>query len=108
MKLKIKLADGLNLLKPSKLHYKLAGGDKGLTWGEARENGNAQRLFPRETGLSVEAWRQKARLVHAAVRLAQGEPVTQVGLDCGWQSAAAFIAVFRQAFGVTPGRYARG
>jgi len=66
-----------------------------------------QRLFRRETGLSIDAWRHKARLVYAALQLANGASVTEAGLDAGWQSAAAFVTAFRQAFGITPGRYAR-
>jgi len=64
-----------------------------------------QRLFPRETGLTLEAWRQKARLVHAVVRLAAGASVTDAALDCGYQSPAAFSEAFARQFGVTPGRF---
>ena len=64
-----------------------------------------QRLFPRETGLTLEAWRQKARLMHAMGRLASGDRVTVAGLDCGYQNVGAFIAAFSRQFGVTPGRY---
>jgi AraC-like DNA-binding protein len=65
-----------------------------------------QRLFPRETGLTLEGWRQKARLVHAVVRLAAGASVTEAALDCGYQSLAAFSEAFVRQFGVTPGRFA--
>ncbi len=75
----------------------------------AREAGASlrtlQRVFPRETGLTLEAWRQRARLVHAAARLSAGATVTHAALDCGYQSVGAFIAAFRRQFGVTPGRY---
>jgi len=75
----------------------------------AREAGASprtlQRLFPRETGLTLEAWRQRARLIHAAARLSAGAGVTDTALDCGYQSLGAFIAAFRRQFGVTPGRY---
>ncbi len=64
-----------------------------------------QRLFPRETGLTLEAWRQKARLIHAMARLASGERVTTAALDSGYQSVGAFIGAFSRQFGVTPGRY---
>jgi AraC-like DNA-binding protein len=64
-----------------------------------------QRVFPRETGLTLEVWRQRARLVHAAARLSAGASVTDAALDCGYQSVGAFIAAFRRLFGVTPGRY---
>jgi AraC-like DNA-binding protein len=64
-----------------------------------------QRCFSDETGLTIEAWRQKARLVHSAAALAAGASVTDAALDCGYDSPSAFIAVFRKQFGVTPGRF---
>lgn len=64
-----------------------------------------QRLFPKETGLTLEAWRQKARLIHAMARLASGERVTAAALDSGYQNVGAFIAAFSRHFGMTPGRY---
>jgi AraC-like DNA-binding protein len=66
-----------------------------------------QRLFPRETGLTIDAWRQKCRMVDALARLSAGASVTQAALDCGYQSLAAFIGAFSRQFGVTPGRFAR-
>lgn len=64
-----------------------------------------QRLFPEETGLSLEVWRQKARLIHAVALLSGGQSVTATALDCGYDSLSAFITAFRRQFGVTPGRY---
>jgi AraC-like DNA-binding protein len=64
-----------------------------------------QRLFPAETGLTLEAWRQKARLIAAVAALSGGAPVTTTALDCGYESASAFISAFKRQFGVTPGRY---
>jgi AraC-like DNA-binding protein len=64
-----------------------------------------QRVFPRETGLTLEAWRRKARLIHAVASLASGASVTAAALDCGYQSVGAFITAFRRQFGVSPGRY---
>jgi AraC-like DNA-binding protein len=64
-----------------------------------------QRLFPRETGLTLEAWRQKARLLHAASLLAAGSTVTEVVLDCGYESMAGFSVAFHRHFGASPGRY---
>ena len=64
-----------------------------------------QRLFPSETGLTLEAWRQKARLIHAVGRLAAGASVTNTALDCGYQRPAAFSSAFLRQFGVSPGRY---
>ncbi|HEX7759081.1 MAG TPA: helix-turn-helix transcriptional regulator [Caulobacteraceae bacterium] len=64
-----------------------------------------QRLFPSQTGLGLEAWRQKARLIQAVACLSAGAPVTTTALDCGYDSVSAFIAAFKRQFGVTPGRY---
>jgi AraC-like DNA-binding protein len=66
-----------------------------------------ERLFQRETGMSLGRWRQQARLLHAMRLLAQGEPVTSIALEVGYESASAFIATFKSALGTTPGRYYR-
>ena len=64
-----------------------------------------QRIFPRETGLTLEAWRQKARLIHAMARLATDDRVTAAALESGYQNVGAFIGAFSRHFNVTPGRY---
>ncbi|MEO7361339.1 MAG: helix-turn-helix transcriptional regulator [Gemmatimonadaceae bacterium] len=66
-----------------------------------------ERLFPAETGLPFGAWRQRARLLHAMSLLADGTSVTQVALAVGYTSTSAFVAAFRRAAGVTPGKYVR-
>lgn len=67
-----------------------------------------QRCFSDETGFTIDAWRQKARLIHAAAALAGGASVTVAALACGYDSASAFIAAFRRQFGVTPGKFEKG
>ncbi|WP_342659113.1 helix-turn-helix transcriptional regulator (plasmid) [Sphingomonas sp. NY01] len=64
-----------------------------------------QRTFTAETGLTLELWRQKARLLHAVIGLSNRESVTNVSMDCGYRSVGAFIAAFQRHFGITPGRY---
>lgn len=64
-----------------------------------------QRLFTRQTGFSMEAWRQKARLINAVGCLSSGSNVTEAALACGYGSTSAFIVAFKKQFGVTPGRY---
>ena len=64
-----------------------------------------QRLFLAETGLSLETWRGRARMQQAVVALSNGASVTGAALDSGYQSASAFIAAFKRAFGVTPARW---
>ena len=38
--------------------------------------------------------------------LAEDLPVTTISLELGYTNVSAFIALFRQTFGVTPARYA--
>jgi AraC-like DNA-binding protein len=64
-----------------------------------------QRLFLAQTGLSLEAWRSRARMQQAVAGLARGCSVTDTALDAGYQSPSAFIAAFKRTFGVTPSRY---
>ena len=63
------------------------------------------RRFRQETGMSFATWRQQARLLESLRRLAAGEPVTKVALDCGYASASAFGAMFRRSLGVPPAAY---
>lgn len=63
------------------------------------------RLFRRETGMSFAEWRQQACVLAALPRLAQGEPVTAIALDLGYDSPAAFSTMFRRWLGAPPSRY---
>ncbi|RZQ61954.1 AraC family transcriptional regulator [Amycolatopsis suaedae] len=63
------------------------------------------RLFRSDLGMTFPQWRTQLRLAHALVLLAERTPVTTVAHRCGWASASAFIDVFRQAFGHTPGAH---
>ena len=63
------------------------------------------RLFKEETDMTFGGWRQQVRLIAALERLAAGQSVTNVAFDCGYESPSAFIAMFRRALGVTPGKY---
>jgi AraC-like DNA-binding protein len=63
------------------------------------------RGFQRDTGLSFARWRQQARLLEALSRLAQGQSVTTIALDLGYDSPSAFTNMFRRALGRTPSSY---
>lgn len=65
------------------------------------------RLFLSETGLTFGAWRQRLRLLAAIARLAEGQAVTAMAYDLGYDSPSAFIAMFRRSLGATPGHYLR-
>jgi AraC-like DNA-binding protein len=63
------------------------------------------RHFKRECGLSFAAWQRQACLFAALPRLAEGEPVTIIALDLGYESPAAFTTMFRKTLGFPPSRY---
>ncbi|MGI9331934.1 MAG: AraC family transcriptional regulator [Gammaproteobacteria bacterium] len=65
------------------------------------------RAFVADTGLSFGAWRQQLKLHEAMTRLGDGQSITAVALDLGYQSPSAFIAMFRRALGAPPARYFR-
>lgn len=65
------------------------------------------RLFRRNTGMTFPQWRTQLRLHHALVRLTRGDSVTTVAVAVGFANPSAFIAAFKDMFGVTPGAYQR-
>lgn len=75
----------------------------------ARRAALSQRSFERhfraETGLSYRAWLRQARLMKAVEWLSFGESVGDIAHRLGYEGTSAFVASFRKAFGVTPGRY---
>jgi AraC-like DNA-binding protein len=64
-----------------------------------------ERLFIQETQMTFGRWRQQLRLLHSMQLLASGEKVTAAALDAGYNSASAFISMFRKQLGTTPSRY---
>lgn len=63
------------------------------------------RLFRAEFAMTYPQWRTQLRLYHATRLLAEGESVTSVAHRCGWATPSAFIDVYRQMLGHTPGSY---
>lgn len=80
------------------------------TWASAAgaSESTLARLFIKETSMTFGAWRQRLRLVTAVGRLAEGQSVTVVAYDLGYESPSAFIAMFKRNLGQTPGRYLAG
>lgn len=64
-----------------------------------------ERHFAAGTGMTFRAWRRQARLMRAVELLAEGLAVGEVADRLGYETPSAFVATFRKAFGVTPGRY---
>jgi len=66
-----------------------------------------ERRFKAESGMTVRAFRIQAKLFRALELLSQGLPVNQISDMLGFEAPSTFVAMFRRAFGVTPGRYFR-
>lgn len=67
----------------------------------------AARLFLRETGLSFGQWRHQLRLLVSLDRLGRGKSVNAAALDVGYRDVSSYIAMFKRAFGETPGKFFR-
>ncbi len=63
------------------------------------------RLFQGELKMSFGAWRQQLRLARALDLIGRGRPFGQVAAELGYASPAAFSAMFKRAFGVSPSRF---
>jgi AraC-like DNA-binding protein len=79
-------------------------------WGDAvgASARTLARRFREDTGMSFAEWRQRARLVLALARLAEGEPVGALASALGYRSASAFTAMFRRTIGRPPQTYRPG
>ncbi|HUH49881.1 MAG TPA: helix-turn-helix transcriptional regulator [Mycoplana sp.] len=63
------------------------------------------RFFREETGVSFTTWRQQACIFACLPRLANGEPVTTVALEAGYESVPAFTTMFKRMLGSSPRSY---
>ncbi|MDR2327426.1 MAG: helix-turn-helix transcriptional regulator [Acidovorax sp.] len=63
------------------------------------------RLFSQQTGMTFARWREQARLLHALRKIANGDKLIDIALDCGYASPSAFTAMFRRHFGCTPSSF---
>lgn len=68
---------------------------------------NMNRLFLEELGLTPRQVLIQMRIGRARELLAEGAPVTQVALECGYRSLSRFIAAFRQITGQLPSDFRR-
>lgn len=64
------------------------------------------RRFQAEFGMSFLNWRQQVRLAAAMIRLDQGDPVTIIANDLGYETPASFSLMFRKLTGRSPSSYA--
>lgn len=63
------------------------------------------RLFRAETGMGFARWRQRACVLRSLPPLARGAAVARVASDLGYDSPAAFSAVFARLLGTSPRDY---
>lgn len=63
------------------------------------------RRFKSELGMNFSQWRQQLKLHKAIQWLNDGQSVTQVALNLGFESLPAFIQMFKRHLGVTPGKF---
>ncbi len=65
------------------------------------------RVFQRATNVPINVYLTTVRLMHARSLLLCGQSATDVAVAVGFVDQSHLIRRFRDAFGVTPGRYAR-
>lgn len=63
------------------------------------------RLILRQTCMSFGRWRQQFQVMFAIERLTEGASVQTVAFDLGYESASAFITMFKKVMGQPPGQY---
>ena len=108
--LRLPLASDPRLMRVMNGLMKAPGCTKGIEfWADTAgaSSRTLMRLFQRETGFSFYEWRKRLRLQEAVKRLGEGEDVTGVALDLGYSSLSAFIKMFRETLGTTPGKLSR-
>lgn len=65
------------------------------------------RHFKRETGEDFRSWKRRTLLNKAKSLLYYGRTVSEVSSELAYESVSAFIAMFKEATGRTPGEYTR-
>ncbi|WP_232534914.1 AraC family transcriptional regulator [Nocardia terpenica] len=63
------------------------------------------RAFLADTGITFGQWRTQIRLAASLPLLAAGLPVARIAERVGYRTPSAYVAAFRRAVGVSPGRY---
>jgi AraC-like DNA-binding protein len=63
------------------------------------------RLFERELGMTVSAWRRRMCILLSLPRLAAGVSLGEIALEFGYDSPSAFTAMFKRELGMAPTAY---
>lgn len=64
---------------------------------------NLERLFEKDTGITIGEWIRHQKMLLAMEKLSSGESVSCVALDLGYKSISSFIETFKATTGKTPG-----
>jgi AraC-like DNA-binding protein len=75
----------------------------------AAEVGMSRRAFTRhfhsQTGCTFSQWKRLAAVQHATKMLAEGNSVTMIAFDLGYENPSAFIAMFKELRGAPPRQF---
>jgi len=64
-----------------------------------------ERVFRRETAMSLGQWVRRRKLLEGLQSLVEGETTASVAFRLGYNGPSAFIAMFKRELGATPGSY---
>lgn len=60
------------------------------------------RLVYQELGMSFGRWKQQVHVVIALQRISQGDSITAIALDLGYENASGFVTMFKKVLGKPP------
>jgi AraC-like DNA-binding protein len=61
--------------------------------------------FKSDTGYTLHSYIQQKRLIKASTLIKEGNPITEVYLDCGFGDYSSFIRAFKKTFNLSPREY---
>lgn len=76
-------------------------------WGKevGASSRTLSRLIKKETGLTFNEWRQRLKIQIAIRQLYEGESVSNIAFNLGYETPSAFIYMFRKNMQVTPRQF---
>ncbi|APG18726.1 MULTISPECIES: AraC family transcriptional regulator [Kosakonia] len=63
------------------------------------------RLVHQELGMSFGRWKQQLHIVIALQRISQGDSITTIALDLGYENTSGFVTMFKKVLGKPPLSY---
>lgn len=63
------------------------------------------RKAQRDLGMTISEWRQRLKVMRAIPKLQEGYSIESIAFELGYNSASAFIAMFRRLLDTTPDEY---